>query len=153
MGKNQSIKFKLINADILEYKYVNPAKINIKVDTDQEFEVKLKIDYKWNIENNRFGVIVGVLYFMNYQEQKHLILETSILIHYEVYELNKHFHVRSPNDFDMDIPLETSLVSIAISTSRGILIEKTNGTLVRNIILPVVQPSKLILSPKKDPSK
>lgn len=148
MEKNVPAKFKLINADILEYTYVNPVNFKLKIDPEQEFEVKFKIDYRWDVEKNQFAVVVSLLYLMEIENKKHTALKTSIITQYEVEELHKHFDVRSNNDFDMNIPLETSLVSIAISTSRGILIEKTNGTLLRNVILPVVQPTDFILSPK-----
>lgn len=148
MKKNQPVKFKLINADVLEYNYINPANINENVDLNQEYEVKLKIDYRWNIEKNQLGVIVSLLYFMEYNKVKHTILKSSIITQYEVDELNEHFKVKSNNNFEMNIGLETSLVSIAVSTSRGILMEKTNGTLIRNVIIPIVKPSELILSPK-----
>jgi len=148
MENNTPAKFKLINADVLEYIYINPVNFKLKIDLEQEFEVKFKIDYRWDLEKNQFAVVVGLLYLMETENKKHTILKTSIIIQYEVEELQKHFDVRSNNDFDMDIALETSLVSIAISTSRGILIERTNGTLLRNVILPIVQPTDFILSPK-----
>lgn len=148
MEKNAPAKFKLINADVLEYAYVNPVNFKPKIDPEQEFEVKFKIDYRWDVEKNQFAVVVGLLYLMETENKEHTILKSSIITQYEVEELHKHFDVRSNNDFDMDISLETSLVSIAVSTSRGILIEKTNGTLLRNVILPIVQPTDFILSPK-----
>jgi hypothetical protein len=154
MENNAPAKFKLINADVLEYTYFNPVNFKPKIDPEQEFEVKFKIDYRWDVEKNQFAVVVSLLYLMETEKnKKYTVLKTSIITHYEVEELHKHFDVRSNNDFDMNIPLETSLVSIAISTSRGILIEKTNGTLLRNIILPVVQPTDFILSPKMNGEK
>lgn len=148
MEKNLSTKFKLINSNVLEYNYIDPINIKRDVGIKQEFEVKLKIDYNWNVDLNHFGVIVGVLYLMEHEKTKHTILKCSIVTLYEVLDLKEHFNVRSNIDFDMNTTLETSLVSIAISTSRGVLMEKTNGTLIRNIILPIVNPSDLILSPK-----
>lgn len=147
MEKNTPAKFKIINADVLEYTYVNPVNFKLKIDAEQEFEVKFKIDYRWDVEKNQFAVVVSLLYLMEIESKKYTVLKTSIITQFEVEELHKHFDVRSNNDFDMNIPLETSLVSIAISTSRGILIEKTNGTLLRNVILPIVQPTDFILSP------
>ncbi len=148
MKKSLSTKFRLINADVLEHSYLNPVTIKFDVDFNQVYEVKLKIDYRWDFENNHFGVIVGILYLMDFEEKKHTILKSSIISQYEVYDLKEHFKVKSNNDFEMNISLETSLVSIAISTARGILMERTNGTLIRNIILPLVNPKDLILSPK-----
>lgn len=44
----------------------------------------------------------------------------------------------------MDSILGTTLMGIVYSTARGIILERTQGTFFNGVILPVINPNKLI---------
>lgn len=77
---------------------------------------------------------------------------------YAEYGIEFHFHVENLEDFveenekgkQLDSTLGATILSIAFSTSRGILIERTQGTYLEGIILPVIDPKELLMNPVND---
>jgi hypothetical protein len=67
---------------------------------------------------------------------------------FKVVPLKEIFKVNAPNDFTIDAKLETTFVSIAISSTRGMLASRTAGTFFSQFIFPLVTPGELILSKK-----
>ena len=57
-------------------------------------------------------------------------------------------YITDGHDFDMDEKLESTFIGLAISTGRGILFEKTSGTIFSKFIFPIINPMDLILSKK-----
>lgn len=49
------------------------------------------------------------------------------------------------NMFQLDNNLGATLMSIVYSTTRGIILSKTQGTIMNGVILPVVNPSNLLI--------
>jgi len=74
------------------------------------------------------------------------------------YGIEFHFHVDNLEDFveenengkQVDSVLGTTILSIAFSTSRGIIIERTQGTYLEGIILPVIDPKELLMNSIND---
>ena len=50
---------------------------------------------------------------------------------------------------EIDVELSKTLLSISFSTSRGMIYNRTQGTILNGIILPVVNPNDLLNSSKK----
>lgn len=50
----------------------------------------------------------------------------------------------------VDIGLAASLVGLAYSTARGIILERTSGTILNGIIIPVIDPMKLLKGQSSD---
>ncbi|MEY3369174.1 MAG: hypothetical protein RI973_2329 [Bacteroidota bacterium] len=73
------------------------------------------------------------------------------------YGIEFQFRVENYSDFvrrtgegalQVDLSLGVTLMGIAYSTARGIILEKTQGTLFGGVILPVIDPSKVLLEEK-----
>ena len=64
------------------------------------------------------------------------------------YEYQFYFLIDNIGDFINDENVHPSIVStvlsIAYSTLRGIILERTSGTLLGSVILPIVNPAKLL---------
>jgi hypothetical protein len=149
MPDDKKIGFAIKGINLLNFKYSNPF-IAVK-DFDpknSQVEARVNINYRWNIEANLFGVTVNFIYTHNPKEHNIELLNMTVLVDFFVEELNNHLTVRSSNDFEMDQGLETTFVSIAISTSRGILFAKTSDTPLNNFIFPLVNPSDLLVTKK-----
>jgi hypothetical protein len=150
MSKETKINFSLIGIKELAYQYQDPINTlkNINIDKDT-IEGKFDLNYRWNLEQNLFAVIFDFAYLSVDQESKRTeCLKLSIMTEFLVENLKEVFTVRSNNDFDIDERLETTLVSITISTARGVLFEKTKGTLFSNFVLPLINPAEVILTKK-----
>lgn len=149
MKERKNIKFGILRVTELNYSFQDPFSVIEDFKQKTNLEAGLNINYKWNIEDNLFAVIPTFKFAYKQSKEKQIdLLEYSILVEYKVENLADIFLVRSNNDFDFEEKWETTFVSIAISTGRGMLISKTAGTFFRQITFPLVNPSELILSKK-----
>lgn len=149
MPELKKFGFAIKSINTLKYSYSNPILAIKDFDPKKtQIEAIVNINYGWNLELNLFAVTVNFIYIYNPGEQNIELLNLTELVEYFVEDLNKHLVVRDPNDFDMELDLETTLVSIAISTTRGILFEKTSDTPMNSFIFPLVNPSDLLVSKK-----
>lgn len=75
------------------------------------------------------------------------------------YGIEFHFHVENFKDFvkegpggevQIDVALGATLLGTAYSTARGIIFERTRGTYFDGVILPVIDPFKVLLEKQED---
>lgn len=66
--------------------------------------------------------------------------------HFQVDNLPDLINTRDGHQL-IDQRLVTTLISISISTARGIVWAQTKGTLLEDFVLPVVNPSKIVYTP------
>jgi len=72
--------------------------------------------------------------------------------------LEFHFHIENLEEFTEETDeikkvnsiLGSTLISIAYSTARGIVFERTQGTLLTGIILPVIDPKDVLRDGKEE---
>lgn len=150
------IKFFLNSVRELEFNYRNPyTRFKDFQPENYSFEFGLQVNYRWNMKKELFGVVLDFLYKAKTGEKKEgeSIVKFSMLTEYKVENLDKIFIPRGKNDFDMEEKWETSFVSIAISTGRGMLIARSGGTIFHPLIFPLIDPSQVILSRKDSSSK
>lgn len=146
----KSITFQLRTINIFEFRFRNPLDFVDPISDPSNLPINLKyqINYRWNIEQNLFAVVIEFIFEFKKDETLNEILKLKYLIEFFVEDLKSLLIVRSKNDFDIDELLETTLVNMAYATGRGILFEKTQGTILANMFLPPVSPKDLILSLK-----
>jgi hypothetical protein len=60
------------------------------------------------------------------------------------------FVIKDGDQNKIDIQLGSTLLAIAFSTSRGIILEKTQNTYFRGIILPIVDPNSVLLEEQEN---
>ena len=74
------------------------------------------------------------------------------------YGIEFHFHIENFQDFihstesegtKIALELGATLLGLAFSTSRGIVLERTQGTYFEGVILPVIDPIKMLLNGSK----
>jgi hypothetical protein len=117
---------------------IDNYKVNFGHDTDFDFEsktIRIRLEIMLDGLNDK---------------------EEMIGIHAE-YGIEFHFYVDNLDEFVQDNEgkkvvdsiLGTTLLSIAFSTSRGIILERTQGTYFEGVILPVIDPRELLVNSKK----
>lgn len=147
--EEKKITFALTGIQNLKFLQLNPFDVIPEFNPEKtQLEVGLNLNYKWNVEQNRFAVVVDNFYKHKNETHDITLFELKEIIEYNVKDLGTLFTARSSSDFDIDLNLEVTLVGVAISTFRGILHERTKGTLYNQFILPVVNPMDFILSKK-----
>ena len=138
--------FKILNINNLEFSYKDPNEFikdfNMK---NHRLNMNLNLHYEWKIEKNLFGIVTKFTY---YSQDNIQLLNLSTLIEFEVNDLSEKLVIHSNKEFEMDEILEANLIGIAISTGRGILFEKTQGTAYSKIIFPAINSRNLVLSKK-----
>jgi len=63
---------------------------------------------------------------------------------FHVHELKEHAHLAEDGSIDWNPYLANAIASITYSTSLGILISRFQGTVMKDFILPVVDPNVLV---------
>ena len=76
--------------------------------------------------------------------------EYGIEFHYLVENLNDFLMHKEGNKVQIDGVLGNTLCNISYSTARGIILERMQGTYFDGVILPIVEPSKLLQNEKKE---
>ncbi len=142
MTDPKKISFKILAINDLEFFIKNPKdfKLNLK-----SFRLSLNTQYRWNIENNVFGIST----IFTYKSAKNIeYLRLSVFTEFKIPNLADIIIIHPDEKFEMDEALETNLLGIAISTGRGILYEKTKGTIFSELIFPAINTKNLVLSKK-----
>ena len=146
--KTEPIKFQINQLKEIRFSYIEPIELT-KDQNVEQLEVGINVNYRWNLEQDIFGVQLDMAYLRDLEEnKKEELLKFSSYTEFKVLGLNGIFKVNNSNDFIMDEKLETTFVSIAISSSRGMLAARTAGTFFGQFVFPLVTPGDLILSKK-----
>lgn len=146
--KTEEVKFQITQLKEIGYYYYEPIEF-IKSNKIEQLEVGININYRWNLDQDIFGVQLDIAYLLELLEnKKEELLKFSTYTEFKVVPLKEIFKVNAPNDFTMDANHETTFVSIAISSTRGMLASRTAGTFFSQFIFPIVTPSDLILTKK-----
>ena len=150
MAEDKNINFAIISIKELEFHYKDPTESISDFNPDKnKLEAKINVNYRWNIEKNLFGVVIDLFYVMKDKKKTNKeLLKLTFITEFFIENLKEIFIVRSNTDFDINERFESTLVGLAISTGRGILVEKTSGTVFNGLIFPVINPMDLILTKK-----
>lgn len=73
-----------------------------------------------------------------------LELEYGIEFHFVVDNLSDFILPKENASFHMDAAIGVTLLSMAYSTARGIVYERTRGTFLDGVLLPVIDPLKVL---------
>ncbi len=138
-------KFSLVSIDELGFCYYPEEAFIDKGRVHSSFSITFMINYDWNIEKDLIGIVLDVR-FTTHDKGKE-VLRFKSRCNFIVEGLDNYIVIRDPqNDFDMDNTLETTLMSISISTTRGMLFERTRGTVIHPHIIPLMDPKLHLLS-------
>ena len=107
--------------------------------------ISIRKEDAYNFENKgcRFRLFFKCV-AMKIKHELDLTAEIGIEFHFIVENL-KDFVTKKDDHNTISVELATTLLAIAFSTSRGIIVEKTQNTYFRGIILPVVDPVAVLL--------
>lgn len=149
MQNNKRLSFGLRSIRELDYRIVNPYTLFPKRNlSNDQFDFNIKIEYKWDLEKDLFGIVFKTNIMLKEDIEKNHLLKLDLLYDFKVHNLKDFLKVESKKYFEMNEFLESSLVNIAISTTRGILFEKTKGEIFNQMMIPIVDPKSFMLSPK-----
>ncbi len=144
----------------MEAKRIQPEKITLRefrlvkglIDSPFDFKVSeiksfdFKVDFKtgFNLEEDliKADFIINVSTISNEP-----VTEATCVYHFvflfHVVSLSEHTSLAQDQSVDWNPYLANAIASITYSTSRGILISRFQGTVMKDFILPVVDPNSL----------
>lgn len=129
------LNFNFKDVKTKEYFYTEPKK-KIKIGDDVKFDASLT--FLPNIKTNE--IVLDIFIKIRYIEEKICTINTAF--HFSVNEIDslpvKENSIKIPDE------LMKTLISLSISTLRGILIERGKGTIVEKLIIPPLDPNQLL---------
>lgn len=137
------VKLYRTNLDLTDFFLSNPAHV-------ENFRVNFGHDTEFDFESKSIRIRLEIM-LEGLDEKEELI---GIKAEYGIEFV---FHVENLEEFisetdsmkAVDSILGITLLSMAYSTSRGIVLQRTQGTYFDGIILPVVDPKELLQKSKK----
>lgn len=132
MEKN-NISFKIDTIELLDYSLSGKDK---DIPVEAVFNFDINIEHRFDIQNNRIIAITNFRILIEGIEDA--VGSASISCIYNILEMNKYIEGK-----DIKLPDEfiTTINSLSLSTSRGILFTLFRGTFLHSAILPIINPS------------
>ncbi|MEM3091529.1 MAG: hypothetical protein QXD05_00125 [Candidatus Pacearchaeota archaeon] len=133
----EKIGFRLKKISLIKFFIEN------KLDSSSIDEKEIKFDIKIGLSIDDKNSIINVDTYVELSKDNYKLCELITRISYEIKELEK---LQKSDDKEINLPdiFVTTLISISISTTRGILSEKTKGTFLEGAYLPIVDPKKFV---------
>lgn len=131
--ENENISFKIDTIELLDYSLSGKDK---DIPIEAIFNFDISIEHRFDIEKNRIIAITNFRILIEGIED--VVGSASISCIYNILEMNKYIDGK-----DIKLPDEfiTTINSLSLSTSRGILFTLFRGTFLHSAILPIINPS------------
>lgn len=104
-----------------------------------EFALAKQLAHNFQANKIRFRLFFTLSAYNAQNKTLGLTAEYGIEFHFEVDNLND-FTIDANETSNLDTALGATLLGIAYSTSRGIVLERMQGTFFEGVILPVIDP-------------
>jgi len=140
-------KVRILKTNILEFQANNDVNNPVKKEQIEGFTSSLNIDVGYNLKKRIFRVFISII--MSAKDKKNRALKASGKISVEfIFEVDnlKEFIVKEKKKEKIQAILGIALTGIAYSTMRGIILVKSQETILDGIILPVVDPITMVQS-------
>lgn len=144
MTEEQTIELKVRFESYKILNFIFREPIDIKSDFKRnDFKLDFKADFKADLKNNTIGIKLGVNIQLKSKPPVPIaFIEVEYI--YKISGLNK--IQEDESERGMAIPSEflATLISLSYSTTRGVLLAKGMGTIIEKVILPIIDPHKLL---------
>jgi len=136
MPEQINISFRIKNISTLEFIIKNMPEIETSDKNLFQFQI-LPASFVEK-ENSAIGIDTVVDIFIDQEKQKKVCSLITRII-YDIVNFND-FVNTIDNSLNIPEQFMHTLLSIALSTTRGILATKTEGTLLRDVFIPILNP-------------
>lgn len=143
------LKFLIDHLDIYEeYSTIKKDDINLLLSTDSKYSIKDEV----------FSIVLMLTYNINIKGKSLDILKTDVKFDFKVPRNSEMLiPINSDKNNDKNYNVSDSffsiVLSVCISTLRGIILEKCRGTFLEDIYLPIVDINKLRENNKEKKNK
>lgn len=134
--------FKNINInteDLLIFNINSESNIQINIEDRENINLGIGHDIQNNLEEGKIKIVLSI----QLENGKDNFATFEITTFFQI--LNKeNYLIEFENDILFHPQLITTILSISYSTSRGIILEKLKNTFWKDLILPIISPTKLL---------
>ena len=118
---------------------------DFKIGDIKSFDFKVDFNNSFNLEEGliKADFVIDVKTISNEQVTEAYCCNYHFVFLFQLENLKDHAQLLEDGNFDWNPYLANAIASISYSTSRGILIARFQGTVMRDFILPVVDPNSL----------
>lgn len=128
--------------DLEQYDNYTPIK-------KENIDLLLSTESNYDKESGIFSIILMLTYKTNFNKKVIEILKSDIKFEFYIPQNSKFFNPieeqknNQDTKYNVDNSFFSMILSICISTLRGIILEKCRGTFLENIYVPIVDITKL----------
>ncbi|PWH85705.1 hypothetical protein [Brumimicrobium oceani] len=144
-----------VDADKINLLFVKTLKSNIEVGSNfikeegQEYHLSLGQESGLNLDEKKIAFTLKVLIeFPNTNEDAKAQAEFVLQFLFEIENLDKLVTLDDEGAITVSGELSMTLAGISYSTARGIILNTTEQSTIRGILLPVISPAKLFTKGK-----
>jgi len=109
-----------------------------------EFEIRHEVAHNFDESLARYRLFFALIAIDDEKAELGLRAEYGIEFHFKVDNFND-FLYNKKGDVIIDANLGTTLMAIAYSTARGIVLERMQGTYFEGAILPIIDPHQVLM--------
>lgn len=113
----------------------------------ENIQLGLQLSIGIDLEKNQFELGTRILFVLTETNQNILEFESAII--FNVKNLASAVKTSDIEGYNIDDNFLSTLAGISIGTNRGILYEKTKGTQLAKLHLPIINPKELIKQMKE----
>lgn len=146
-----NVTFKLVDIIIPKYSFVVPPQ-DKPIKLDHQYTIEVNSGVFFDAEKKNVIVVLHTKYF--YDKEKQILV--SDLVTQTVYGIENFGEVikqKNKDEFDVPDQLLLTLFSIALSSTRGIMMEKSSNNFLQKVFIPIVDPKELIKKRDKSEQK
>ena len=138
------VSFKMVDIQIIKFSINQPLEIETSL---TNFNFKITPDVRIADQLHHIAAIMNIE--VETMDMLHQFANMSIGYVFEIENFDEVIPLDANGLYNVPDPLVVTLLSVATSTTRGILFTYLKGTFLHNAILPIIDPSTL-LAPRAD---
>ncbi|HAC16341.1 MAG TPA: hypothetical protein DCE78_10425 [Bacteroidetes bacterium] len=125
--------------DVIENEFVirEPSDMILNEFDDKKIRINLDLNFKKSDQSDLLIVFFSVKYDYKYDDINFEFLRCIISYHFRIAELEKFIKI-SDKGIDINESIALNLVSIVVSTTRGIIATKSKGYFINKFYLPIL---------------
>lgn len=137
--EKKKISFKIDKIETISFS-VDPSKISPRYNQPMKFEFTLSL--KIDIKRNHLIYSLGIRIFPKSNTDVQ-VGNLDIIVQFSIKNMEE-FVEKENISITLPDVLMTNLITLVISTARGIWAEKVSGTKIQKVILPLMNPQKIL---------
>lgn len=139
----QQVSFGLIEVDKIKFFENDPEEIGFDNTTINKINTEIHTELEINIEKGTIGIILEVGFNLTEKSEVKLFgIKTKHI--YKIQDISKIVKKINNDSFNIPDQFLAILISVAYSGTRGMLIVLVTNDKYKKIILPIVDPKKLL---------